>query len=281
MLQTRPVTDGIGTEISGIDLSQKLSAKAYDIILTALLGTTMILFRDQSLEPAAQVEFTRQFGQILAYYDPTENPHPEYPEVMVLTNLTKEGLPSGRDSSAYLWHHDGHYLQEPPLGSMLYAVEVPPAGGDTWFANTQAAYDMLSEGIKRRIGGLNVIISRVQSRPYNFPKKPPVTDAQRVAWPDVPQPLVRKHPISGRRALYVGSNVPWRVEGMPDDESAPLVTLLQEHSVRPELVYKHKWRPGDAIMWDNAISMHRATPFDVAHHRRIMHRTTIAGGIAA
>jgi alpha-ketoglutarate-dependent taurine dioxygenase len=281
MMQLRPVTETIGTEILGVDISKPLAPAVFDRIYQALLDTTIVLFRGQKLTPAGQVAFTRQFGEIIAYYDPTENPHAEQPEVLVLSNVTAEGKPSGKHTSAYLWHSDGHYLREPPLGSVLHAVEVPPAGGETWFANTQAAYDALPAATKDRLRGRMVIISRVRSRPYNFPDKPPVTPEQRAAWPDMPQPLVRTHPVSGRGALYVGSNVPWLIDGMPEEESTPLITELQQFAVRPEFTYKHEWRAGDTILWDNAISMHRATPFDVAHHRRIMHRTTIKGGIAA
>jgi len=279
MLQFRPVTEVIGTEVLGIDLSEPLSASIVDQLSEALMGATFLLFRGQKMTPAQQIAFTRCFGEIVTYYDPTENPHPDHPEVMVLSNLNAEGKPSGKSTSAYLWHSDGHYLREPPLGSVLYGVEVPPEGGDTWFANMQAAYDALPQAMKDRLDGLTVIISRVQSRPYNFPNKPPVTPEQRAAWPDMPQPLVRAHPVSGRKALYIGSNVPWRIAGMPDEESAPLITELQAFSVRPEFTYRHEWRVGDAILWDNAISMHKATPFDVANHRRVMHRTTISGGV--
>jgi taurine dioxygenase/putative 2-oxoglutarate oxygenase len=278
-MQLRPLCDAIGTEVLEIDISEPVPAATFDRLYKAWLDTSVLLFRDQQITPAQQVAFTRRFGEIVAYNDPTENPLPEQPEILLLTNLTKEGKPSGKASSAYLWHSDGHYLREPPSGSMLYAVEVPPVGGDTWFANTAAAYETLPDAMKQGLKGLSVIISRVQSRPYNFPHKPPVTPEQRAAWPDMPQPLVRTHPESGRKALYIGSNVPWRIVGMPDEESAPLITELQKLSIQPQFTYQHVWRAGDALLWDNVTSMHRATPFDVGNHRRIMHRTTIAGGV--
>jgi alpha-ketoglutarate-dependent taurine dioxygenase len=278
-MQLRPLSEAIGTEVLELDISERIPTSDFDSLYKAWLDTSVLLFRGQNLTPAQQVAFTRRFGDIITYYDTTENPLPGHPELLLLTNLTKEGKPSGKASSAYLWHSDGHYLREPPYGSVLYAVEVPPVGGDTWFANMAAAYEALSEETKARLKGLTVIISRVQSRPYNFPNKPPVTPEQRAAWPDMPQPLVRTHPESGRKALYIGSNVPWRIVGMPDEESTPLITELQKFSVRPEFTYQHVWRAGDAILWDNATSMHRATPFDVANHRRIMHRTSIAGGL--
>lgn len=280
MLDLRPLTDSIGTEVRGVDITQPLSTAVFDKIYQAWLDTTVLLFRDQPLSATQQIEFTRKFGEIVAYYDPTERAVPNHPEVLLLTNLTEEGKPSGKHTSAYGWHIDGHYLQKPPSATVLHAVECPPSGGDTWFSNTQEAYDSLPEETKKKIDGKQIVISRVQARSYVFPDKPPVTPEQRVAWPDMPQPIARTHPVSGRKALYVGSIVPWRIPGVPDEESAPLVTELQAVCVKPEFVYCHKWRPGDTLLWDNVSSMHRASPYDVANDRRIMHRTTIAGELA-
>lgn len=280
MPELRPLTDAIGTEVCGVDISKPIPSAVFDELYQAWLDTTLLLFRDQPLTPRQQIDFTRRFGEIVAYYDPSERAVPDYPEILLLSNLTEEGKPSGKHTSAYGWHIDGHYLQTPPSATVLHAVEVPPSGGDTWFANTQAAYDALPETTKARIEGLKIIISRVQARSYVFPEKPPVTPEQRAAWPDMPQPLARTHPVSRRKALYVGSIVPWRVEGMEETESAPLVRALQEACVEPRFVYCHKWRPGDTLLWDNVSSMHRATPYDVGNDRRIMHRTTISGDVA-
>lgn len=278
MLQLRPLTDKIGMEVTGIDLSGTLPASVFDKIYEAWLDSTVLLFRDQQLTPEDHIAFTKRFGEIIAYYDPSERAVPGHPEILLLTNLTEQGKPSAKHSSAYGWHIDGHYLESPPSATVLRAIEVPPAGGNTWFSNIQAAYDTLPEAMKSRLEGLTIIISRVQARGYVFPEKGPVTPEQRAAWPDVPQPLVRTHPVSGRKSLYVGSIVPWRIVGMPEEESAPLITELQALCIRPEFVYEHKWRAGDVMLWDNISSMHRATPFDVATDRRIMHRTTVAGG---
>jgi taurine dioxygenase/putative 2-oxoglutarate oxygenase len=137
----------------------------------------------------------------------------------------------------------------------------------------------LPEATKQQLTGLKVIISRVQSRPYNYPDRPSLTAEEKAAWIDMPQPIVRTHPVNGRKALYTGGNVPWRVEGMPEEESAPLVTFAQEFSIRPEFTYCHKWRAGDIILWDNRSAMHRATAYDSNIYRRHMHRTTIAGDL--
>lgn len=280
MLELRPISEAIGTEVRGVDITQPLSGTDFDKIYQAFLDTSLLLFRDQALTPDQQVAFTRQFGEIVAYYDPSERAVPGHPEILLLTNLTEEGKPSGKHSSAYGWHIDGHYLEKAPMATVLHAVECPPSGGDTWFANTHAAYESLPQETKRLIDGKQIIISRVQARPYVFPDKPPVTPEQRLAWPDMPQPIARTHPITKRKALYVASIVPWRIPGIPEEQSAPLIGELQATCIRPEFVYCHKWRQGDTLLWDNISSMHRATPYDVTNDQRRMHRTTVAGDVA-
>jgi len=276
MIALRPLTEKIGTEAVGIDLNEPISAADFDRIYRAWLDTTILLFRNQSMTPSQQIAFSRRFGELMVYTR-SENALPGYPEVLVLSNLTRDGKPIGSPASGRYWHSDGHYLERPPAASFLFGIEVPPTGGDTWFANMQAAYEALPSDVKLRIDGRKVIISRVQSRPYNYPNKPPVTTEERAAWPDMPQPLVRTHPETGRKALYVGGNVPWHVEGMPTEESDVLIPELQAFATRPEFVYIHRWQAGDAILWDNRSSMHRANAYDQTNHRRLMHRTTIAG----
>jgi alpha-ketoglutarate-dependent taurine dioxygenase len=276
MLTFRPLTDTIGTEVIGIDLTESLSGADFDRIYQAWLDTAILLFRNQSMTPPQQIAFSQRFGELMVYTR-AENALPDHPEVLVLSNLTRDGKPIGSPASGRYWHSDGHYLKRPPAASFLYGIEVPPTGGDTWFANMQAAFAALPDITKKLIDGRRVIISRVQSRPYNYPDKPPVTAEQRTAWPDMPQPLVRTHPATGRKALYVGGNVPWRVEGMPEAESNILIPELQRFATQPQFVYVHRWRSGDAILWDNRSSMHRATAYDELGHQRLMHRTTVAG----
>lgn len=276
MLTFRPLTDTIGMEVSGIDLSEPVSAADFDRIVKVWLDATVLLFRGQSITPEQQIAFSRRFGELLVYTR-AENELKQYPEILVLSNVVQNGKPIGAAVSSRYWHTDGHYLKCPPAASLLYGIEVPPKDGDTWFANTRAAYDALPEATKRRIDGLKVIISRVKSLPYNYPGRPPVTPEQRAAWYDTAQPLVRTHPVTGRKALYMGGNVPWNVEGMPEAESDILIPELQAFATQPQFTYVHRWRAGDALLWDNRSSMHRATAYDQVNHRRLMHRTTIAG----
>jgi len=275
-LSLYPLSPNVGVQAHGVDLGQPIIPETVADLRRAWLDASVLLFRDQALTPGDLVRVTRLFGEPLVYTR-AENELRGHPEVLVLSNLKQNGRPIGSPASGRYWHTDGHFLQVPPAASLLYAMEVPPVGGDTHFASMVAAYAALPDMVRLRINGRRVIISRVQSRPYNYPSKPPVTDAERAAWPDMPQPLVRTHPETGRRALYVGGNVPWRIEGMPEEESAPLITELQSFAVRPEFQYTHRWRVGDLIMWDNRSSLHRATAYDEVNHRRLMYRTTILG----
>lgn len=274
MMQLVPITDRIGTEVRGVDVTRPISNRDFDRIYQAWIDTTILLFREQTMTPAQQIAFTRKFGEV-ASYTRKEFAESEQPEILILSNLTKDGKPIGSPVSGRVWHTDGHYLTEPPAGSMLYALEIPPQGGDTWFANMFAAYDELPDVTRNRIGDLKVVISRVQSRPYNYPDRPPPTQAECAEWVDVPQPMVLTHVENGRKAIYAGGNVPWRIVGMSEAESAPLVTFVQEFSVLPRFTYRHKWRPGDIILWDNRSAMHQATPYDQITHRRLLHRTSL------
>lgn len=274
MLDLVPMTDSIGTEVRGIDVTENIPAGVFDRIYEAWIDSTILLFRGQTMTPEQQISFTRRFGEVVRYTRSRFNEE-AHPEILVLSNAVRDGKPLGSPRSGRVWHTDGHYLADPPAGSMLYAIEVPPTGGDTWFANMVAAYEALPTATKERIEGLQAVISRVQSRPYNYPDRPPPTAEERAAWVDVPQPLVRRHEISGRKALYAGGNVPWRIVGMSEDESRPLITFVQEFAVQPRFTYRHRWQPGDIILWDNRSAMHRATAYDEQVHRRLMHRTTL------
>ncbi|HEV2377246.1 MAG TPA: TauD/TfdA family dioxygenase [Streptosporangiaceae bacterium] len=278
MLELIPITETIGTEVRGIDVTGDMPARDFERIYEAWIDTTILLIRGQSMNPAQHIEFTKRFGEVVKYTR-SEFSENAQPEILVLSNITENGKLIGSPVSGRVWHTDGHYLTEPPAGSMLYAIEIPPAGGDTWYANMFAAYDALPEPVKDRIEHLRVVISRVQSRPYNYPDRPPVTAEERASWPDVSQPLVRTHDVNGRKAIYAGGNVPWRIEGMPQAQSAPLVTFLQEFAIQPRFTYLHKWRPGDIIVWDNRSAMHRATPYD-QYHRRLLNRTTFGSRVA-
>ena len=270
-----PITNYIGVEVRGIDIRKRLSDENFEKIYKAWNNSCVLLIRDQNVSTEQHVEFSRRFGQLVSYTRPQFS-EMEEPEVLVLSNIKKDGKYIGSPFSGRVWHTDGHYLTHPPAGSFMHAIKVTPEGGDTWFANMMAAYDELPESVKTRIENLQVVISRLQSRPYNYPDRNPPTEEEKKEWVDIAHPIVRTHEINGRKALYVGGNVPWQIKGMSRLESASLVTFLQEFSVQPKFTYRHKWRVGDLLLWDNRSSMHKATKYDEVNHVRLMHRTTIA-----
>jgi len=273
MLELIPLTENIGTEVRGIDVSTPIPDRDFERIYRAWIDTTILLFRGQSLDQRQQVALTDRFGERVSYTRKQFSTD-DAPDILILSNILENGKLIGSPVSGRVWHSDGHYLANPPAGSLLYAIETPPVGGDTLFANMFAAYDCLPETVKAWIEGRQVVISRAQSRPYNYPDRPPSTEAERAEWIDMPQPMVRTHPVNSRKALYVGGNVPWRIVGMDLAESAPLVTFVQEFSIMPRFTYRHRWQPGDIIVWDNRSAMHRATYYDGQKYRRLMHRTT-------
>lgn len=277
-LELRPAGPHFGVEARGVDLSEPLPDPVFDRLRRALAESGLLVVRRQSIGPEALIAFTRRFGDIFSY-TLSANAHPHHPEVLLLSNLRRRGRPCGTPGSGRYWHTDGHYLKEPPGESILHAVHAPRTGGDTLFANAADAYDRLPASLRARIDGLRVIISRERTRPYHYPEKPPVTDAERASWPEVDHPVVRTHPLTGRKALYVGGIVPYRIQGMDESESTPLVTELQRYTTDPAFVHVHRWRRGDLVVWDNRTVIHRGTPYDERRSRRHILRT-VAGGEA-
>jgi alpha-ketoglutarate-dependent taurine dioxygenase len=215
-----------------------------------------------------QAKFAADFGQVEAHgRERGENKRQDVAHVM--SNLDPNGNPTIRASPAANchWHTDKPYRAAPPSLTLLYAVEVPPAdagrGGNTEFANTALAYDALPEDVKQRIAGFRVVF-----RPAFDP-----------SLPEVDHPLVRTHPETGRKALYLGNHAT-HILGMPAAEGGALLAELLAHATRPEFVYAHRWRPGDLVMWDNRVLLHRLVLGEgLRQHRRIMHRSTVAGTI--
>jgi len=273
------LTNAIGVEVRGIDLRQELDSATISDLRNAWLEATVLVIRQQFLDPADLIRFTCYFGTPTAYTR-SENALESHPQILVLTNLLKpDGTPMGTPVSGRYWHTDGHYLPCPPAASVLYSVEVPAAGGDTYFANCAAAYEALSPEVRSRVDGLKVIISQARARLYHYPDRPPAPVSQSSKWLDTAQPFVRTHPETGRRALYIGGGVPWHVEGMSEEESTPLVVALQEFCTDDRFVYCHRWQPGDLVLMDNRSSIHRGSPYDLVNTRRLLYRTSIAGDL--
>jgi alpha-ketoglutarate-dependent taurine dioxygenase len=266
----KALSTGGGAEITGVDLSQPLSGEARRHIYTALLDHQFLVFPGQTLSREQQYAFTARFGEV--EHHGGGRPGKRQDVAHVTANLDADGNPSDRFAKGanYRWHTDKPYYATPPALTTLYAVELPPEGGDTEFANTRLAYEALSDAMKRRIGGLRVVFQwEAGRRPGYYANELPPVD----------HPLVRTHPDTGRPALYLGNHA-MRITGMDDAEGAALLDVLLAHATQPRFTYAHRWRQGDLVMWDNRCTLHRAVAnYAMNRYRRIMHRNVVKGGV--
>jgi taurine dioxygenase len=277
-MTVRPVTSAVGAELSGIDL-KRLSEADFAALQSAWYTHGMILVRGQQLSDDDLLAFSRRFGEL----DPPPNQErgrispPGYPDVYVVSNvLDKNGDPIGAlGYGEAAWHTDMSYLDMPPDASMLYSLEIPPIGGNTWFCGMQAACDALPKDLRARIEGRRVKHDGTyNSGGYLRQGVTPTDDP--LAAPGAWHPAILKHPVNGRATLYLGRRRNSCVEGYDRDESEAVLNAVWTHILQPRFTYEHKWRVGDLVMWDNRSTMHRRAEFDGAE-RRIMHRTQIKG----
>jgi alpha-ketoglutarate-dependent taurine dioxygenase len=273
----RPIQGRFGAEVIGLDLSRPLSGDAFRRVEQAWFDYSFLVYRDLVMTPEQHVAFTRRFGE-LHIMTPLHFNLPGHPEVMVLTNAVEEGKPLGLRGAGMGWHSDGEDKLLPNAGSMLYARHIPDEGGDTMFADMYAAYEQLPEATKQRIAGRRARFSRIDMHEIHYPHLPPLTEQQKRERPDVYHPLVRTHPRSGRKSLFIGR---WArdLEGMDPDEGFALVQELFAYASGAQFVYRHQWRLHDAVQWDNRCMLHCATPFDETRYQRLMHRTTLEGDV--
>jgi alpha-ketoglutarate-dependent taurine dioxygenase len=260
-----------GVEITGIDLAEPLTSGLKAPILAAFLDHQLVVFPGQALTREQQYAFARNFGQV----EPSGQPGSKRREVAhVISNLDKDGNPVDRSSSPvsnYRWHTDKSWHAVPPSVTMLYGVEVPPHGGDTEFANTMMSYAALPEATKRRIAALRVV--------FRWGAGGGIEMAAMREDPPVDHPLVRTHPDTGQKALYLGNHAS-HILGMPEAEGAALLGELLRHATERRFVYAHSWHKGDLVMWDNRCLLHRAVAnYETGRDRRILHRSVVAGTV--
>lgn len=270
-MEVRKLTGTIGAELLGVDVSTDLSAAVIRDIRQALLDHCVIFFRDQNLTPEQQITFAQRFGEIST--TPVYQTHPDYPQIMP---VVKEA--TDKDIIGDTWHTDETYHPRPPMGSILYAREVPPVGGDTLWANLYLAYERLSVGMKERLQGIHAIHSNdflnANARLRNSTRSTKLReDVGRI---DSRHPVVRTHEETGRKCLFVNQPFTFCFEGMTRDESLPLLQYLYHVSSKPEITCRFRWRKGSMAFWDNRCTMHYAIN-DYPGHRREMHRITIQG----
>jgi taurine dioxygenase len=271
MLEIRKIAGALGAEIRGVDLSEPLSRAAVDAIRRAFLEHLVVFFREQNLSPAQFLAFARTMGEPIEY--PFVKGLPEHPEIIQVTKLEHE-----RTNFGGIWHTDTAYLEVPPMGSMLLAREVPPAGGDTLFANQYLAYETLSPGMRRMLDGLTGVHSSAKADVTRTREDRMRTDAREDARKEyvAEHPVIRTHPETGRKSLYVNIAHTVRFKDMTEEESAPLLGYLFQHQVRPELTCRFQWEVGSLAFWDNRCTLHNPVN-DYHGFRRVMHRITLAG----
>ena len=270
-MKVEPIGGALGAEIRDIDLSVDLGATTVAEIRRALLDHLVIFFRGQPLTPAQFIAFGRRFGTLSRY--PFVAGLAEHPEIIEVAKREHERVNFGG-----IWHSDTTYLDEPPMGSLLLAREVPAAGGDTLFANMYLAYETLSDGMRRLLDGLVGVSSSAKAdvtrtREDRIRTSPSEQSREHFL---AEHPVVRTHPETRRKALYVNPAHTVGFKGMSEAESAPLLDFLFRHQVRPEFTCRFRWTPGSLAFWDNRATQHN--PINDYHgHRRIMHRLSLAG----
>jgi len=266
----RPLSAALGAEIIGVDLSEEIDDHTFAQIRDAWHRNLVILLRGQELSEEDQVRFAEKFGPPAVIH--TKQFVRNHPAVMLISNIREDGKPIGALPDGEMhFHTDQCHQERPAMASMLYALEVPSTGGNTLFANGYAAYATLPDGMKRRIEGRKALNA------YDYDSAA-MKRGTRLAEgvPSYMHPVVRTHPATGRKALYVSRLMTVRIEGLPEPESNELLVTLFDHQERREFVYEHVWRPGDLLMWDNRCTLHARTDFS-PNERRLMRRVTILG----
>ncbi len=269
-LNIRPLTEHLGAEVTGIDLAKDTERHA-DQLRAAFLDRSVLIVRDQHLNEEQFVRLAHSFGPLEPYESTVKQfLMPEHPEILVLSNMVKDGKPVGiRDAGQY-WHTDRSYVKEPAWSSLLHARRLPVDAqgvtrGNTQFASTVAAFAALPDAMRTRLRALRAVHRYI----YRYTKAPdnPL--------PEVSHPVALRHPYNGRESLYVNKGFTFGIEGMPQDESDALLEALYEHIAQPQFVYTHQWRVGDVLLWDNFATQHNAVADYELPLERLMWRTTV------
>src|SRR5689334_13737164 len=281
-ISVRKTGAACGAEIE-FDLSRPIHESTFAELERHFHDNIIVFFRDQHLTEDQQIAFSRRFGE-LEIHIVGKYLLPDHPEILLISNVRDEnGEHIGLADAGFTWHSDTSYRRRPSRCSLLYAKEVPHRDGeplgDTVFANTIAAYDALPKSMQQRIGGLKAVHRYSARRRVADSPRPKLSAEQLAETPDIAHPIVRTHPYTGRKSLYVTAGECVGIEGMPEDEAADLIAELDAHCVRPEFLYRHKWQVGDLLIWDNATSMHLAICDYALPQRRLMHRTTVIGTV--
>ncbi len=292
-----PMTPEVGAEIVGVDLSKPLDDETFAGIREAYYRHAVIVLRGQdNITPQHQIDFSRRFGE-LEIHVLKQFLHPRHPEILLISNIVEDGRNIGLVDAGRYWHSDLCYKPVPSLGSALHAIEVPrdDSGrilGDTLFASVTHSYDALPDSLKQRVAGLKALNSlehtfdrtrkdadiRTEQIETKDIKRTQVTAEQKKLTEAV-HPVVRTHPVTGRKCIFVNDSTTVKILDVPESESEDILGELRARCIRQEFVYRHKWQPGDLLMWDNCATQHQAVADYALPQRRRMHRTTITGTV--
>jgi taurine dioxygenase len=267
-IEVRPIAGALGAELHGVDMSRDLEDDVVGEVRQAFLDHLVIFLRDQKVTPQQNVAFARKFGELIKY--PQLDGLPEAPFITAVVKLENE-----RHNFGGLWHSDTTYLEIPPMGSMLLAREVPPYGGDTVFANQYLAYEALSEGLKATLDGLIGVSSSTKAEVSKTREDRLKAAGKESKALTAEHPIVRTHPETGRKALYFDPGKIVAIEGVGDNESEALIEELTGYMVQPDGQYRHRWRKGDIVIWDNRCSYHKAAGDYPPEEDRIHWRVSI------
>jgi taurine dioxygenase len=276
--EIRPFDAPLGAEVLGLDLSQALSAADFARLHRAHLDYHVLVFRDQRITPAQHIEFSRRFGP-LQIHVLKQFQLAGHPEILVVSNIKENGQPIGLGDAGHFWHSDLSYKETPSLGSLLHAQELPAEGGDTLFSNMHLVWDSLPAHLRDAVAGLraeHTYLAKYAELQQRSPWRPNLSAQQIAEVLPVVHPVVRVHPETGRRALFVSEHFTTRIVDIPEAQSRALLDELFAYVARPAFVYRHQWREHDLVFWDNRSVQHLAAGCP-DHLRRKLYRTTIEG----
>ena len=291
-----PINADVGAEVVGLDLSKALDDETFAAVRDVFFKHSVILFRDQKISEQQQIDFSRRFGE-LEIHVLKQFLHPQHPEILLISNVVENGKNIGIVDAGRYWHSDLCYKAVPSMASALYSIELPKDDkgnvlGDTLFASVAGSYDALPDALKKRVAGLKALHSlehtfdrsrkdtdiRTEQIDVKDIKRTSVTAEQKKVAEAV-HPVIRTHPVTGRKSIYVNDSTTVKIVGVSDSESEDILGELRARCIRPEFVYRHQWRLGDLLMWDNCSSQHQAVADYALPQRRRMHRTTITGTV--
>lgn len=274
-----PLSPALGAAVNGLDLSQPIDDATFKALKEEWSNSNgLLVIKGQVLNEPQQIDFASRFGPLhqLQGHTVTKYLHPDFPEIYRVSNKKIKGVPLGRIGAGTYWHADNSYEEYPAQASILYAVEIPPYGGDTIFASTRSAYTGLSDSMKAFLSEKRAIHDFAAARKGGF-RNENITSEQLTAVPPISQPLVRQHIDSGDPCLFINPGFTAAIEGLNENESQAILNMLFEHMTQPEFLYRHRWEQGDLVIWDNRCTMHYAVMDYAGVGDRLMHRCTVIG----